>query len=45
MLADNTQLNHSESPENYSDLVRSLQDYVKDIRAMDGRKQTQIEQR
>jgi len=25
-----TQLNHSESPENYSDLVRSLQDCVKD---------------
>ena len=31
MFADNTQLNHSESPENYSDLVRSLQDCVKDI--------------
>ena len=30
MFADNTQLNHSESPENYSDLVRSLQDCVKD---------------
>ena len=28
---DDTQLNHSESPENYSDLVRSLQDCVKDI--------------
>ena len=31
MFADNTQLKHSESPENYSDLVRSLQDCVKDI--------------
>ena len=31
MFADDTQLNHSESSENYSDLVRSLQDCVKDI--------------
>ena len=31
MFADDTQLNLSESPENYSDLVRSLQDCVKDI--------------
>ena len=29
MFADDTQLNHSESPENYSDLVRSFQDCVK----------------
>ena len=27
--ADDTQLNHSESPDNYSDLVRSLQDCAK----------------
>ena len=31
MFADDSQLNHSESPENYSDFVRSLQDCVKDI--------------
>ena len=31
MFADDTQLNLSESPENYSDLVPSLQDCVKDI--------------
>ena len=31
MFANDTQLNHSESPENYSDLVRSLSDCVKDI--------------
>ena len=31
MFSYDTQLNHSESPENYSDLVRSLQDCVKDI--------------
>ena len=31
MFADDTQLNHSESPENDSDSVRSLQDCVKDI--------------
>ena len=30
IFADNTQLSHSESPENYSGLVRSLQDCVKD---------------
>ena len=30
MFADDTQLSHSESPENYSGLVRSLQDCVKD---------------
>ena len=30
MFADDTQLNHSESHENYSDVVRSLQDCVKD---------------
>ena len=31
MFADDTQLNHCDSPGNYSDSVRSLQDYVKDI--------------
>ena len=31
MFTDDTQLNHSELPENYSDLVHSLQDCVKDI--------------
>ena len=31
MFADDTQLNHPESPDNYSALVRSLQDCVKDI--------------
>ena len=31
MLVDDTQLSHSESPDNYSDPVRSLQDCVKDI--------------
>ena len=31
MFSYDTQLNHSESPKNYSDLVRSLQDCVKDI--------------
>ena len=31
MFADDTHLNHSESPENYSDLVRSLQDCAKVI--------------
>ena len=30
MFANDTQLNHSESPENYSDLVRSLFDCVKE---------------
>ena len=31
MFADDTQFSYSESPENYSDLVRSLQGFVKDI--------------
>ena len=31
MFADGTQVSYSESPKNYSDLVRSLQDCVKDI--------------
>ena len=31
MFADDTQLSHYESPDNYSDLVCSLQDCVKDI--------------
>ena len=31
MFADDTQLSHSESPDNYSDLVCSLQNCVKDI--------------
>ena len=31
MFRDDTQLNHSELPVNYSDLVHSLQDCVKDI--------------
>ena len=31
MLVDDTQLSHSESPDNHSDPVRSLQDCVKDI--------------
>ena len=31
MLPDDIQLNHSELPEHYSDLVHSLQDCVKDI--------------
>ena len=30
MFADDTQFSYSESPENYSDLVRSLQGFVKD---------------
>ena len=41
MFADDTQLNHSESPENYSDLVRSLQDQK--YWAMGERKQTPTE--
>ena len=31
MFADDTQLSHSESPDNHSDLVRSVQDRVKNI--------------
>ena len=31
MFVDDTQVSHSESPDNYSDLVCSLQNCVKDI--------------
>ena len=43
MFADDTQLNHSESSKNYSDLIRLLPDCVKDIGLWTGKKQIQTE--